>query len=43
MLSGYMNELVAQFDEKQNALIAAIGGNLKEILTNMKKTKGWSE
>lgn len=39
MLNEKMAEWVAEFDAKQNALIEAIGGNLKAILANMQKTK----
>lgn len=39
MLNEMMDELVKGFDERQNALIEAVGGNLKAIFSNMKKTK----
>lgn len=39
MLNEMMSMLVKEFEEKQNALISAIGGDFKAILINMKKIK----
>ncbi len=36
MLNEMMGKLVEEFDERQNALIAAVGGKLKAILRGMK-------